>query len=786
RLAELCATLDRLRSRRDGLQAEYDSCAAEEMRLRSKIDDEPAQTASLREKAALAEERLDRIRQEIFDTNAKIASLRENYNFYVGLKNRFDGYKFSVKKLMGETRTDAEIARMVKGVIADIVTTEEKYEVAIETAFGGAMQNVVTATADDARRLIEHLKKTGGGIVTFLPVESMKPHFSSREIASALRETGAMGLAVDLVTYDPYYDNVIKNLLGNTLVCDNIYHATAIAKKYRSAFRIVTLDGDVVATSGAMTGGSKRQESGNLLANERKIKECEDAIEEKKGYLAKLEEMRLRGEKIKAENDAALQSLRSQFEEARTALATLLQKEETLAASLAETNESLTETAAAEGELRQKASAIESEYTLSAEDEEALSLKRAESEKLLARQQEQYALVKAEYDTKSARAGELRVEIAALRSAIEAESSSKERLLSEKESLVQELADTRKNIAGIETTISELDREAERKALTPGEQAEVDALRSEIASVADRKRVLNARNVLMDSNKSELTAKIASLQDQKFNCDLSLSKIDASLAAAEVRIAEEYELDYEGCLAYRVDGFELEGSGAKINSLKRKISALGAVNPNAIEDYEQLRIRYEEMQIQQTDLEKGISDLKTVLEQIKGEMKRQFDQGFQTISENFKTTYRELFGGGRAELQMIYEEGTDPLDAGVEIFACPPGKKLTKISLLSGGERALTAIAILFAILKLRPMPFCILDEIEAALDEANVDRFAQYLKNFSKETQFIVITHRKPTMEQADSLFGVTMEEKGVSKIVSVRLSDLEAKLGSGTFESS
>ena len=225
-------------------------------------------------------------------------------------------------------------------------------------------------------------------------------------------------------------------------------------------------------------------------------------------------------------------------------------------------------------------------------------------------------------------------------------------------------------------------------------------------------------------------------------------------------------------------------SAGEITNLKRKITALGPINANALEDYEELKTRYHEMTTQRDDVEKAIADATEMLNEIKTNMREKFDEGFNTINENFTYIFKELFGGGKAELQLDYTNCEDPLDAGVEINACPPGKKLTKISLLSGGEQALTAIAILFAILKSNPMPFCILDEIEAALDEANVDRFARYLKKFSKETQFIVITHRKPTMNQADSLFGVTMEEKGVSKIVSVKLSEVESRLGGDTVQ--
>ena len=272
--------------------------------------------------------------------------------------------------------------------------------------------------------------------------------------------------------------------------------------------------------------------------------------------------------------------------------------------------------------------------------------------------------------------------------------------------------------------------------------------------------------------------------DKRYKCEIEISKIDTNLENTRQRMEEAYELDYEGCLAFRKEGFNVDEAATLIAALKRKITMLGAVNPNAVEEYEYEKTHCEEMVTQRDDLQKAIDDLQAALDEIRGEMLRIFNAGFDEINESFKVTFKELFGGGKAELQIDYEGVEDPLAAGVEIVACPPGKKLTKISLLSGGERALTAIAILFAILRSRPMPFCILDEIEAALDEANVDRFAAYLKRFANDTQFIVITHRKPTMNQADTLFGVTMQEKGVSKIVSVKLAEVESRLGAGTVE--
>ena len=312
----------------------------------------------------------------------------------------------------------------------------------------------------------------------------------------------------------------------------------------------------------------------------------------------------------------------------------------------------------------------------------------------------------------------------------------------------------------------------------------MQAIVTEINAITAEKETVNAEQLALEEERTTLQETLTKQADKRYKCEIEISKIDTNLENMRQRIEEAYEMDYEGCLPYRKDDFDIAEANNLITALKRKITNLGAVNPNAVEEYDYEKNRCDEMISQRSDLQKAIDDLQSALNEIREEMLRIFNEGFDQINENFKITFKELFGGGRAELQINYDEAEDPLAAGIEIVACPPGKKLTKISLLSGGERALTAIAILFAILRARPMPFCILDEIEAALDDANVDRFATYLKRFAAETQFIVITHRKPTMNQADSLFGVTMQEKGVSKIVSVKLAEVESRLGAGTVE--
>ncbi|MDE6075375.1 MAG: chromosome segregation protein SMC, partial [Clostridia bacterium] len=369
-----------------------------------------------------------------------------------------------------------------------------------------------------------------------------------------------------------------------------------------------------------------------------------------------------------------------------------------------------------------------------------------------------------------------------LESAMKSNIDSAERTKAEKAELIERVTNLRTLLPQLQQQFDEWNEKAARAALTKDEQVKLDALNAKIAEVEDGKKQLNTRVADIDKSRFDTAELLEELNGKLHNQEMAMQKIDSDLEFLQQRIEEEYHEDYEGCLKYKVENFDVGAASSVIINCKRQITMIGAVNPTAIEDYEAVSTRYERMTEERQDLEKAIADLEHALEDIRSEMLKIFDAGFNTINENLKRTFKELFGGGRAELQLDYTNCDDPLDAGVEIVACPPGKNLAKISLLSGGEQALTAIAILFAIIQMRPMPFCVLDEIEAALDDANVGRYATYLKKFAAQTQFIVITHRKPTMEKADVLFGVTMEEKGVSKIVSVKLSEVESRLGGDT----
>ena len=778
RLKEIEDDMTRIRERRDRAKEGYDKSIETGEILSNFLGNEDALLTKAENELAECDANIQSLVKRVYDTEAQIRSLTESLKTAEGLRDRFEGYIYSVKNLMSHS-DDPEIAPKIKGLIADVVSCEKEYEVAIETAFGGAMQNVITGTRQDANDLIDYLARIRGGQVTFLPIEAFKPRYENDQIKAAVRDRGAVGFAIDLVKYDKKYENIIHNLLGNTLIVDNKENAISIARRYPRAFRIITLNGELYATNGSITGGSRKENAGNLLANERRIKEFEEAIETRKNFLLRAEAKRRDLDAARGVAQNSLNELRNKLQDARLELASVTEKQTAL----------LNEVTAAESEysaysqslaaLKTRLAGLDSEYSGVFEGASNLTQQSDEASSAMDDMSAEYDKLRSERDEKQDKLTSIRVEMAALNSAIAGAAESIARLEKEQNELHAKIDRTNASIPDIQRQIEEFNAQAEKTALTDDEQRVVNDLRRQIGEVTAMKNVLNERIKQNDIERLDSTTEKDDLSTKSHNLDMSLAKIDSDLEVLRQRIEEEYGLDYDGCLEYREENYDPSVAAAQIANCKRQITMLGLINHNAVEEYDELSTHYTKMVEDREDMEKAIEDLTTALDDIRAEMLKIFDEGFNTINENFKRTFKELFGGGKAELQLDYTDCDDPLNAGVEIIACPPGKKLTKISLLSGGERALTAIAILFAIIGMRPMPFCVLDEIEAALDEANVARYAKYLKKFATDTQFIVITHRKPTMECADILFGVTMEEKGVSKVVSVKLSEVAERLG-------
>ena len=782
RLDEMAEAMQNIQSEHERMKREYSEVLASQENLNKLLGGENELTEKAREAVNAANEKFQTYVRRIYDAEAQISSLEQSLRTYTALRDKFEGYVYSVRRLMSDAKSNTQLSSRIMGLIADVVSCDQEYEVAIETAFGGAMQNVITETRDDARYLIQYLKSNRAGQVTFLPIEALRPRYESQQIKSACNEMGAVGLAIDLVRYDKKYENVIHNLLGNTLICDDIQSATIIAGRYPRAFKIVTLDGDLIATSGSMTGGSRRENSANLLANERKLKDISDEIAMKRTTLVRAEEKKKEAEGELASARAASRELEEKLQNARLELATANQKLSNLMVNITDKESEYSVYKQSRAQIESKLAELDSEYSSTSKGASTLSEQSDRASSEMDSVSEQYEQTTKERNRKMEKLNAMQVEIASLESAIKSNRESAQRSAAEKDSLIKKAASLQALVPDMQRELSDFLDRAARAALSDDEQKKLDGLVAKIAEVEERKKTLNARVMEIDKARLDTAAEGEHLTEKLHAQELALQKVDADLDFLQQRIEEEYHEDYEGCLKYKVENYDISTSASSIANYKRQITMLGPVNPTAIEEFEELNERHEKMLSEKADLEKAIDDLEKALNEIRDQMLKIFNEGFNTINENFKRTFKELFGGGRAELQLDYSNCEDPLDAGVEIVACPPGKNLTKISLLSGGEQALTAIAILFAIIQMRPMPFCVLDEIEAALDDANVGRYASFLKKFAEKTQFIVITHRKPTMEKADVLFGVTMEEKGVSKIVSVKLSEVESRLGGDT----
>ncbi len=714
------------------------------------------------------------VANSIYSLNNSITTLEANEKFYHGLKESFEGFQEAVRRLMAAAKEDKQVEKRIKGVVASILHTEKNYETAIEIALGNAIQNIVTANEDDTKFLIEYLKRNNMGRATFLPLTSVKPRLDSAEALNACREKGALGMAAKFVTYNSCFEPVIRFLLGNTLVCDNLDNATNIARKYRFAFKIVTLEGDVLSPQGSMTGGSRRQNAANILSMDTKLEDIKKNLD---NFRAQYEA----ANKKKKQHEVTLEALRQELEQMKQTQndkkaehSVLKEKLSQCETTISETEEEITAYKEVLKAINTRLTEISRKYSDIEEGSQSLEEQSKNNSENKEKDENYYNELKAERDKLVNENTECKTRKASLSSQVESNKAEIARLSEDVSVLRSLIRDNDNNINKDNEIVHKLKSDMESIMLSTEDQQIVNNLREALRKAEIKKERVGLNIETANANKEELNGVINALTQDKLKEEFNLEKVDTDLQNSASRLMDEYNLTYEDCLELKEESYDFRSSNSEIEKLKRKIRGLGPINANAIEDYEAINSVYQDNILQKEDLEKGADDLRKGIAALTEEMTTKFNSGFEIIRSNFRKIFKELFGGGSADLLLDYENCDDPLEAGVEIVAEPPGKKLQKISLLSGGEMALTAIAILFAILRLCPMPFCVLDEIEAALDEANVERFARYLKNFSAETQFIVITHKKVTMELADALFGVTMQEKGVSSIVSVELADI------------
>ena len=773
RLTELEAARDSLVETERRLQAEADRSAEAVEAEAEKQKECEAALSRARRTVDEEDQRVTGLRAKTDQLNAAIQSASARHRVLTEMTKEMEGYSQAVRRAI-QFAADRRISG-VRGVLAQLIQVPREYETAIDMALGAAQQNIITDTQETARDLIDYLRQNRLGRATFLPMDAIRPKTLSDRERSVLRMNGCIGVASELISCAPEYRDIIENLLGRTVIAEDLNAGIPIMRAGNHAFRLVTLAGDVMHSGGSMTGGSTQSRGAGLLSRERELKELEVNLKNGRDRLELLQkqltEARSSREALRGKSDEALEALHQQ----EIAVAREQEHRENAGAELEAHRNRMKETDAACVQLRESIQEIDvrleeaSQLTGSAETNQSdLEEKTEQLQRRVSEMRAAEARAADRVMAQSLLLSDLRHALEDIRRESSRREEEQERISREQkrreeqlqEMIGQDLADA------AETEQAEKEAETLRK--------EQEAQEGVIASLEQRRRAVQDRLRAVLHEMEDLHASASRDGERIHKAELARARTDADLRALQDRIWNTYELTYAGAEEFRVtEGFSVQTAERRAGELSSQIRALGTVNVHAVEEYADTKARYDDLTAQQEDLRRAEQDLRELIERLLQQMQSTFTENFTKLQGYFSETFVRLFGGGHAELTLL--DPSDPLNCGIEVNAQPPGKKLQLLSLLSGGERALTAIAILFAMLKLKPTPFCILDEIEAALDDANIGYFADYLAEYSKDTQFVVVTHRKGTMERCDALYGVAMEEQGVSKMVSVSLKDYQ-----------
>lgn len=686
------------------------------------------------------------------------------YKFLVETENEFEGYNRAVKEVLSKCQKDSAFGNNIFGALANLIEVPSKFETAIEMCLGATIQNIVTETEDEAKRAIEFLKTNNLGRASFLPISAVKGNKISQKLNG---NNGFLGIASEVISYDKKYDGVVQNLLGGTVITDNMENAVNLAKKYKYSFRIVTLDGDVINSSGQMSGGSVAKKTTSLLGRGREIKELEIKLAELK--------------KKKEEAVEVLEKYKTSSENIINEFSVVERDLQQVSVDYARETQKMSEIDNNIDRYKRKIALLNGEKeklleTLEIENESLAGIN--ELIKNLEIENENLQVNIKEFTDKNSdgqkEIDDLNSDIVDLRISVSSFDESSTSIDEMVAMIEQEINNCMKNVdskVNEREALLKENSEIESKILEAQETIDaagdvVQKFEKKVSSLKEQRESKNAELLTIEENVDNCFKTLDILKEQNTKLDVKKNKLEVDIENIQNKMWEEYETTPNTASNYA----EVTSSTARdVEKLKSEIRSLGPVNVNAIEEFKALNDRYEFLSTQKQDLEDSEKSLNKIIEDMTKLMKIQFAEQFDLINKNFNSVFSELFGGGMATLKLADE--TNILECGIEIEAQPPGKKLQNMMLLSGGERALTAIALLFAILKLSPSPFCVLDEIEAALDDVNVYRYAEFLKKFSEKTQFLVITHRKGTMEVANTVYGVTMQEHGISKLISQKL---------------
>ena len=758
------------------LRAKSDEAAREE-NIRKMGEEFEAVTEEIRlltEKEASIELALGDAREELTRKDSK---LRETQNAYhmekskldtlSNLTERYEGYGGSVKKVMEQKEKNPGII----GVVADIVKVEKKYETAIETALGGNIQNIVTDDEETAKKMIRFLKENRLGRATFLPLTSINnpQEFKNPE---SLKEKGVIGMADELVQTQQEYRSVAKAMLGRIVVVDNVDNAVKIARKYDYGIRMVTLEGELLVPGGAISGGAFKNNS-NLLGRRREVSELEKSVRK---LLAAIDALNREIDETKAGRN----KLRMELENVKTELQKKSIEQNTIRLNISQARERMEEDVEGVASLKLEEKEIEEKVLEIRNDKENIQRELTGSETLEKETQEKINGYQQELDDKRKQETEVSALVTEWELKVEKMRQTQGFKQANANRIDEELGRFRAELAEILDALEKNHQEAEQKRINIQEiektiEASYDTQNESEVKLKDsisHKEELTVKQKSFFTTREEMSEKMSALDKEVYRLNAQKEKLEDGMESQINYMWNEYEITLSDASAIRDENLtDLSAMKKEIFGLKDQIKKLGDVNVNAIEDYKNLMERFTFMSTQRDDLVEAEKTLEGIIEELDTAMRKQFTEKFEYINREFDKVFKELFGGGKGTLELMEDE--DILEAGIRIIAQPPGKKLQNMMQLSGGEKALTAISLLFAIQNLKPSPFCLLDEIEAALDDSNVGRFAKYLHKLTKNTQFIVITHRRGTMEQVDRLYGITMQEKGVSTLVSVNLID-------------
>lgn len=712
------------------------------------------------------------LRADVEKQSADMQAAASRHSVLTEMTRDMEGYNMAVRRAM--TYAKQRGLTGVKGVLAQLMTVPQAYETAIDMALGAAQQNIVTDTEETAKELINYLRQNRLGRATFLPMSAIRGKTLYGNERNALKLPGCLGVASELVQCAPEYRGIVENLLGRTVIADNLDHGIPIMRAGNHAFRLVTLEGDVIHSGGSMTGGSAQSKVSNLLSRERELKELTAKLQTGRAELDKCRQELTQRQQTAQEKRQKVSDAVNALHQQEIAVAREQARRESVSADLNTHLQRMQETEQARVQLRQsledirqQLETIEHQRTGAQGDQSAMEQKTIEMQNALVKARAEASAENDRLMVRTLQLSDLRHGLSDLERDEAHAQQDQAQILREQERREQLLHEMDELDAIDENDMKREEAESARR--------QKEQLRQESAAQAIEQRRSQAQSDLRDilSDMENLHEAYNRDSEKLHKTELAKARIEGDQKNLQNRIWDTYKLTYAGAEEFRRTPFDEKESDRRAAELQGQIRALGTVNVGAVEEYAETKARVDDLTAQQQDLKRAEMDLRELIERLLIQMRSTFVENFSKMQGYFAETFTRLFGGGHAELKLM--DPDDPLNCGIEVNAQPPGKKLQLLSLLSGGERALTAIAILFAMLKLKPTPFCILDEIEAALDDANIGYYADYLKEYSKGTQFIVVTHRKGTMERCNSLFGVAMEEQGVSRMVSVSLQDYQ-----------